>query len=84
MACTTPRPSIDHHERKGFAKWRSRKRKKREKRGRKGDDFRNRNWKMGPTPGFCVSVASKGVSFGVSLLFAALARRPIGVDSKEV
>src|SRR5260370_19565426 len=35
-----------------------------------------------PTPVFFVSVASKGLSQAVSLLFATLARRPISVASK--
>jgi len=35
-----------------------------------------------PTPVFFVSVASKGVSFAVSLLFATLAERSISVAAK--
>jgi hypothetical protein len=37
-----------------------------------------------PTPMFFVSVASKGVSFSVSLLFATLAKRSICVAVKEL
>jgi hypothetical protein len=36
----------------------------------------------GPTPMFFVSIASKGFSLGVSLLFATLAGRLIGVAAK--
>jgi hypothetical protein len=35
-----------------------------------------------PAPVFFVSVASKGLSQAVSLLFATLARRPINVAAK--
>jgi hypothetical protein len=38
----------------------------------------------GPLPRFFVSVASKGVSFSVSLLFATLAGRSISVADKGV
>jgi hypothetical protein len=37
---------------------------------------------MTPTPLFFVSVAAKGVSFAVSLLFATLAGRSISVAAK--
>ena|SRR5437868_6505674 len=37
-----------------------------------------------PHPWFFVSVASKGFSFSVSLVFATLARQSISVASKEV
>jgi hypothetical protein len=37
-----------------------------------------------PSPGFFVSVASKGVRFSVSLLFATLAERFVSVAAKGV
>jgi hypothetical protein len=40
-------------------------------------------WEVrGPAPWFLVSVASTGLRFGVSRLFAALARRAVSVASK--
>jgi len=45
-----------------------------------GDEFQN--GENTPTPPFFVSVASKGFSSAVSLLFATLARRSISVVAK--
>jgi hypothetical protein len=42
----------------------------------------SQNWKNTSTPRFFVSVASKGFSSAVSLLFATLARRSISVAAK--
>src|SRR5713226_568967 len=54
-----------------------------------GDEFQNGNWwvylgtlKTGVSPVFFVSVASKGLSQSVSLLFATLAGRSISVAGK--
>jgi hypothetical protein len=63
--------SAQEYERKGL-----------ERRGQVASDEVASSGIVGPTPGFCVSVASKRVSLSVSLLFATFARGSIGVAAK--
>jgi hypothetical protein len=60
----------EHTEDKRGAKWKWRSRRERGARKERG------SWLKDVTPVFFVSVAFKGFSFSVSLLFAALAGEP--------
>jgi hypothetical protein len=73
---------MEDHQKKGLAKWAMRKSLKRRMDAERG--ISSRMGRIPPHPVFFVSVASKGLSQAVSLLFATLTGRSIRVADKKL